>query len=1128
MDSPAYLPSVNLTFDTSRLEQLPRFRFSSKNVYLLRQFLTALTSASAERAWSIVGPYGSGKSMFALLIASLFGTRGDSAWTRDALTDLDEIDSQLCREIREIRLQAPLEVVSVGSGETVVDALVASLRDLLEEVQAAPPCRDHKAFISLASRLAGKPGDSNSLEAGRLVDLAAKSAKRIGRSGLLVLFDEFGRTIERGLNRGELNDMQAIQEIAEASNRSQACRVHLLVLLHQSFESYATGISRRHRMEWAKVQGRFRQIGFIEEPEATLSAVADILESSYPVPERMGWLEREWSIVKEMAPFRDETAFWLEMVPRLYPLGVTAAYALPRLASLAGQNERSVYAFLSSEDPGALPARVAAFDSDSQGIRVDELCDYFLLSGRSAYLNPRVQARLAELLVALEKTDDDLQASVVKVIATLAMIGGPLWPTHGAIASALGISSGSQEWRRVGGALASLSDKRVIVYRRYSAEFHLWRGTDLDIGFALEEKRLDVSADFDLASFLNERIELVPYVARRATYETGTTRVFARRFVSVEDALRPEFLDGLFEALNPTPDGFVLYVITSEPDAKKETKRFQGIRAGVADRPIVFVCPQSPPDVSDLALDIRALSLLKLDEEVSRDPVALAEITLRMRACESIVRSRLTDIIQPTGISEWVWDGTRVQLAGQRELQELLSAISDAAYCSTPLIRNELINRHHLSTAVVVAAKKILSRLLQSVRAQHLGFQGNGPEVNIFNALFEQTGWYREDELPALGPSTDSPAWASNLWQTIERHLIPAEGGRARIDDVLKVLSVPPFGIRAGLSPLLVWAVLIANRDSLCLYERGTYLTEWDVELYDRMVRTPANFEVNTLIRLTQAEDPLDDLFKAIPPFDEPGVGLNTLLRRLFGWYKNLPEFSRRTQHVSGGAREFRRLLSAARDPIDMLFRAMPEALNAQAVGPSEGRYTESLRRVISELDGTYSALLTQLTELLAGALQCEVSVRLVRSEFNQLWGEMRDSALDSQGKAFLLRGADASLPNDAWLESVTAAVMGKSPKFWLDDEVEEFRERLITIAHNMRLTKRAVALAHNHASGRRHVSVVTSDGALVDEVVEHLSDPALQALAGDLRQRLSSLPIKQKRDVAVALLEQVWKDAEP
>lgn len=143
----------------------------------------------------------------------------------------------------------------------------------------------------------------------------------------------------------------------------------------------------------------------------------------------------------------------------------------------------------------------------------------------------------------------------------------------------------------------------------------------------------------------------------------------------------------------------------------------------------------------------------------------------------------------------------------------------------------------------------------------------------------------------------------------------------------LDTLARPPFGVRAGLAPLLIWGALIERRGEICLYERGTYVPTWSAEFYDRFLRAPEEFTVRCIGQST-LDEMLADLSDAIPA---GGCGrttrINDFLQRLFAWYRALPDYTRRTARISQEAKEFRHLLSSATDPLELLLRQLPEAL---------------------------------------------------------------------------------------------------------------------------------------------------------------------------------------------------------
>ena len=74
--APRYTRSVNLERDIGDASAVTGYVLTPIGVDFLRRVQRVLTGAPGPRAWSITGPYGSGKSAFALFLANLLsGTR---------------------------------------------------------------------------------------------------------------------------------------------------------------------------------------------------------------------------------------------------------------------------------------------------------------------------------------------------------------------------------------------------------------------------------------------------------------------------------------------------------------------------------------------------------------------------------------------------------------------------------------------------------------------------------------------------------------------------------------------------------------------------------------------------------------------------------------------------------------------------------------------------------------------------------------------------------------------------------------------------------------------------------------------------------------------------------------------
>src|SRR3546814_11673199 len=94
-------------------------------------------------------------------------------------------------------------------------------------------------------------------------------------------------------------------------------------------------------------------------------------------------------------------------------------------------------------------------------------------------------------------------------------------------------------------------------------------------------------------------------------------------------------------------------------------------------------------------------------------------------------------------------------------LSALLSQVCDDAFRNAPVLRNELVNRTKLSTAIASARTRLLERTLSAEGEPFLGLDGDPPERTNYLSLFQDSGLHRQGAhggaFAFSQPSTDDP-----------------------------------------------------------------------------------------------------------------------------------------------------------------------------------------------------------------------------------------------------------------------------------------------------------------------------------------------------------------------------------
>jgi hypothetical protein len=320
--------------------------------------------------------------------------------------------------------------------------------------------------------------------------------------------------------------------LAEAATRSR--RPFLFVtILHQALDRYAEHMSAGRRAEWAKVQGRFEDVAFEERTEQILRLLSHAIRHEGDATDLRPLRKQAKTHAQEAGALglrcgSMPSAEMQECLAACYPLHPLTAFILGPLFRQLAQNERSLFAFLTSSEPFGFQEFLREHTLKGGAYRLDHLYDYVMASlGPTLFAQTRGKL-WAEVESALDRLHDasELEIQVAKTIGLLQALGNAsaIPASGGTVLAAL---QGSATVNEIEQAVQRLSQRSVVVFRRHTGSFALWEGSDVDIDDRLQAARQSVERDQNLAVFLNRQAPPQPLIARRHYFQTGTLRYFA-------------------------------------------------------------------------------------------------------------------------------------------------------------------------------------------------------------------------------------------------------------------------------------------------------------------------------------------------------------------------------------------------------------------------------------------------------------------------------------------------------------------------------------------------------------------------------------------------------------------------
>ena len=1029
--------SANLERDSGRPEPFDGYIVTARALDVIERMTGAALSGRSGGAWSLTGPYGSGKSSLALLLDAAFGP--NKRVRNVVLSLIAEASPEAAEAVRKAHERHGTRRTGFHRGlvtanrEPITHTLLRALHAAVVGTYGRiPPARDFAASRLLKEALRDLQA-TNLSRSGPAASVIVEVARCLAeRAPLLLVVDEFGKTLEAIRDGGDA-DPYVLQQLAEAG-QGAGLPIFIVTLQHLSFDDYLVGAEASRRREWAKVQGRFEDVPYVESARQTRTLIGSVFDiRDDQLRERIRRRARTYAGSLRELGIADGTD--AEALASCYPLHPLVALVLPELCSRYGQHERTLFSFLAGADPASAASFLAAKSLSARGplpsVSLDLVYDYFVAGGAMSSLALAQSSRWTEIATRLRDIHglSRRQTRLAKSIALLNLVS-----TSGTIRASREVLSLAMP--NAEDVLAELDARGVITYRTFADEYRIWQGTDIDIRRLLDgaHERMQQNSLFEILSGMEAP---PPVVAARHSAENHLLRVFSRRYSDGGESVEP------LDPFSPY-DGEVLLAVGSEAPSLPAP--------GPGAKPVIAATPKSVEELDRAAREVAAVAAVLDDPAVAGDPVARGEVGERLAQARAEF-DRVFSVAFRTDACRWTMC---LEESGEQELSSRrgsapLSEAADLAYPSTPMVRNEMLNRTELTSQGAKARRMLLEAMIERGSEPDLGFEGYGPEVAMYRAFLEATGLHRPmpaSEIRVFGEPHNKSL--KRAWKVIRREFNRARNCRLNLRDLYGALLSPPIGMKAGVIPVFLTTALLAYRDEIALYEHGTFKPVLAADLSERMVRNPGHFEIKHFADPTGARrQVVAALAKRLRlgggPRRRRVANVVGVVGHLVSMARRLDRFTRRTRDLGEGASAARSVLVAAVDPDELLFDALPAALgfppvraSAQDYGEADV-YTQAVAAACEELSGRPDRLLAELLQLLL-----ETSAETTRLAVSRQAATLEGKVLNPEARPFILTLAnDAAETDHDWVRAIATVVAKKAPSEWDDEDVARFRREL-------------------------------------------------------------------------------------
>ncbi len=864
---------------------------------------------------------------------------------------------------------------------------------------------------------------------------------------VIIVIDEFGKVLEHAAKNNPEEELYFIQQLCELINDHRRKAV-LLSTLHQNFSSYASKLTESQRKEWHKVKGRFKEIVFSEPVEQLLYLAAEQLTLKPEQKADEADIVSIYSLAMQCRFISD--SFTAETAFKLNPIDPLAASCLTLAIQKYGQNERSLFSFLTTTGQYSI---INYKGKPHQTYNLADVYDYAIYNFYSEISQVNLESSgWTAIKVALGRIESGILADefipaaqkVIKSIGLLSIFGSSETSLNREALEtycqcALCISNASE-------IIRELERIKIIRYATYKSRYILFEGTDINIEAELLRAATMVptpSATIDeLRDYVKPRIAS----AFAEFYLKGTPRYFSFVALNEPEPLIPYGdIDGFCELIFPLDDSCLDQVMNISASSEEA---------------LLFAVFNNVSDIVRHLHEIKKLQYISEKVAVD-DQVAKREISNIQEFEKNCLNSALNDyLFDGGGNVTWIFKGQECHIHSKKDFNKLLSYVCSEVYSGTPIIQNELFNKQKLSSAISLAKSNLLDRILNHPDQPDLGFMEDEfpPEKTIYITLLKNTGIHRQDEDGSYvfgAPIDDN---ILEFWNACEEFIAKTVDRPRKVSELIKILTSRPFKMKQGFIDFWIPIYLYIKQQDFAMYNAsGTYIMNFNREVIDLLCKHPGEFTIKAF-RVSGIKLEFFRKYRQFLKKDEE-IALskdsfaNTFKPFLY-FFKNLNEYAKHTYKFSNpNVAKFRDVLANAVDPEKVFFELLPESLGYRGDAIDDDfiqDYLDNIRSTVRELNACYSELIKRIEDRMIEKLGLPTDYELYKAVLTTRYAHVKKHLLTQKVRSFLDRVLAPAETNKEFIERISSVVLDKQLYKLRDKEEEALLDNIIFLFYEL------------------------------------------------------------------------------
>lgn len=882
--------SINIQYDLMNLNKIKGYIPTRKSIEILREYLLNVVVEDRDKSTVLIGPYGKGKSHLLLVLLGLMCGTDDIKELNDLVEKIKSIDNtcaEIASDVLREKKYLPI-VINFNSGDLNQAFLIAlnqalknhGIQDMLPETyfdSALGVLEGWEKYNNTITQVESLIKDSCKLDLNKFkrklksfdtdaYEIFKEIFKEITSGiefnplintdvvklyeetnhilkdkydfdGMIIVFDEFSKFIEASSDINSSMNLKILQDFAELSNRSKSPQMHLVCVTHKTINEYISKIPQEKIDAWRAIEGRFKEILFNTSSQQNYELISNAIIKDIPKvkevleSKNIDKDEKVWE-AKALFSYSYEE-FKEHIIQGCFPLSPYSTYTLPIISEKVAQNERTLFTYLSKDEPNSLIHLVSA-EEEFDLITIDKIYDYFEPLFRKETFNEAIHDIWVKTDTALKIVYSEEEKKLVKALGIIYIVNDftTLAPTEQVLSSVLDINK-----ERVSELVNNLRNINVLVLRKSSETLDFIPLSSIDINSKIESLVETKFKSINLAEIYNELVNLKYVLPKRYNDKYKMTRFFKRTFMTINQVESYESVNKLLTDYET--DGLIIDLICKDNEDSKRAYEWEN---KINDNRIILVIPKEVTRIEKDIAEYKAIELLKSDKEFLKEDAAIES---QLDILFDDIVEKITNYINNTYdiayknniayINKKKYSGIK-----SYKLSLLLSDICEENFKKTPIVNNELINKQEISAPIKKARNIIVDMLLNN---SYLDFEHskNSVECTLFRATLVNKG--------LLGSEADYNEDIKEVIKEIDLFIVGSSSGDVSFEKLYSSLmsNEKQIGLRKGIIPIYLAFVLKNYKEQAVVYLKSGRIKKelvLDVSVIENINNNPKDYSI--------------------------------------------------------------------------------------------------------------------------------------------------------------------------------------------------------------------------------------------------------------------------------------------